>query len=297
MITQKTIMSNILVTGCDGQLGLELKELSENYSNYQMIFTDISKLDVTDHNSVKRYFNENDFDFVINCAAYTSVDKAEGEPYKASEINHLAVENLAKICKDRNIGLIHISTDYVFDGSGDIPYTENDNPNPHSIYGKTKLEGEIAIKAVNPMRSLIIRTSWLYSKFGNNFVTSMISRAKENKQISVVNDQIGSPTSAFELAKVILDIIPKIENKDVEVFHFSSSGECSWFDFAKEIFRVSDLDVDLQSISSADFSSVAPRPNYSTLNCYKIKNRFGISILDWKKSFNKIDFSSLAIEA
>jgi len=297
MITQKTIMSNILVTGCDGQLGLELKDLSENYPNYQMVFTDISKLNVTDHDAVKRYFNENDFDFVINCAAYTSVDKAEGEPYKANEVNHLAVENLAKICKDRDIGIIHISTDYVFDGNSDIPYTETDKPNPHSVYGKTKLEGELSLKAVNPSKSLIIRTSWLYSKLGKNFATSMISKAKENKQIRVVNDQIGSPTSAFDLAKVILDIIPKIENKDVEVFHFSSSGECSWFDFAKEIFGSSDFDVDLHSISSADFSSVAPRPNYSALNCEKIKNRFGISILDWKTSFKKVDFRSAGVEA
>lgn len=297
MITQKTIMSNILVTGCDGQLGLELKELSENYSNYQMVYTDISKLDLTEHDAVMRYFNENDFDFVINCAGYTIVDKAEGEPNKASEVNHFAVENLANICKYRNIGLIHISTDYVFDGNSDTPYTETDKPNPHSVYGKTKLEGELALKAINPMRSLIIRTSWLYSKFGNNFVSSIISRAKENKQIRVVNDQIGSPTSAFELAKVILEIIPKIENKDVEVFHFSSSGECSWFDFAKEIFRCIDIDINLESISSADFSSVAPRPKYSALNCDKIKTTFGISILDWKSSFNKIDFSSLAVEA
>ena len=297
MITQKTIMSNILVTGCNGQLGLEIKELSENYSNYQMVYTDISKLDLTEHDAVMRYFNENDFDFVINCAGYTIVDKAEVEPNKASEVNHFAVENLANICKYRNIGLIHISTDYVFDGNSDTPYTETDKPNPHSVYGKTKLEGELALKAINPMRSLIIRTSWLYSKFGNNFVSSIISRAKENKQIRVVNDQIGSPTSAFELAKVILEIIPKIENKDVEVFHFSSSGECSWFDFAKEIFRCIDLDINLESISSADFSSVAPRPKYSALNCDKIKTTFGISILDWKSSFNKIDFSSLAVEA
>ena len=290
-------MINILVTGCDGQLGLELKDLSENYPNYQMVFTGISKLDLTDHSCVKRYFKENEFDFVINCAAYTSVDKAEGEPHKASEVNHLAVKNLAKVCKDRNTGIIHISTDYVFDGNSDIPYTETDKPNPQSVYGKTKLEGELALKAVNPSRSIIIRTSWLYSKFGNNFVTSIISKAKENKQISVVNDQIGSPTSAFNLAKVILDIISKIENKDVEVFHFSSSGECSWFDFAKEIFRVSDLDVDLQSISSADFSSVALRPNHSALNCDKIKNKFGISILDWKTSFKKVDFRSAGVEA
>ena len=190
------------------------------------------------------------------------------------------------------MGLIHISTDYVFDGNSANPYTETEKPNPITVYGKTKLEGELALKAINPNRSLIIRTSWLYSKFGNNFVTSMISRAKENKQICVVNDQIGSPTSAFELAKVILDIIPKIENKDIEVFHFSSSGECSWYDFAKEIFLVSDFDVDLLPISSADFSSFALRPNYSVLNCEKIKNRFCISILDWKTSFKKINFSS-----
>ena len=297
MITQKIIMSNILVTGCDGQLGLELKELSENYPNYQLVFISKSKLDLTEHDAVKRYFKENGFDFVINCAAYTSVDKAEGEPCKASEVNHLAVDNLAKICKDRDIGLIHISTDYVFDGNGDIPYSETDKPNPQTVYGKSKLDGELSLKAVNPSKSLIIRTSWLYSKFGNNFATSMISKAKEDKQIRVVSDQIGSPTSAFDLAKVILDIIPKIENKDVEVFHFSSAGECSWFDFAKEIFGSSDFDVDLHSISSADFSSVAPRPNYSALNCEKIKNRFGISILDWKTSFKNVDFRSPVVEA
>lgn len=289
-------MVNILVTGANGQLGSEIREIAPNYRAYNFLFTDVDDLDITNHKAVKEFIESNKINVIINCAAYTAVDKAESEPEIADKINHLAVKNFAMLSKHNSIKLIHISTDYVFDGSSDKPYTETDKPNPQTVYGKTKLDGELAIQQINPVNSIIIRTSWVYSKYGNNFVKTMLRLAETKNEISVVADQIGSPTNAADLAKTILKIIPKIKNETVELFHYSNLGFCSWFDFAKEIFRYSDLDVDLKSISSNDFSSLAPRPKYSALNCDKIKNKFGISILDWKTSFNKIDFSSLAVE-
>lgn len=290
-------MVNILVTGANGQLGSEIREIARNYQGYNFLFTDVEDLDITIHSAVKKYVESNRINVIINCAAYTAVEKAESEPEIANKINHLAVNNFAKLSKENRIKLIHISTDYVFDGTNDKPYTETDKPNPLTVYGKTKLYGELAVQQINPANSIIIRTSWVYSKFGNNFVKTMFRLAKNNDQISVVSDQIGSPTNAADLAKMILKIISKISNETVELFHYSNEGFCSWFEFAKVIFKGRNLDLYLESISSNDFPSVAPRPNYSALNCEKIKKRFGFSILDWKTSFNKIDFSSLAVEA
>jgi dTDP-4-dehydrorhamnose reductase len=289
-------MVNILVTGANGQLGSELREIAPNYQGYNFLFTDVDDLDITNHKAVKEFIECNEINIIINCAAYTAVDKAESEPEIADKINHLAVKNFAKLSKHNSIKLIQISTDYVFDGSSDKPYTETDKPNPQTVYGKTKLDGELAIQQINPVNSIIIRTSWVYSKYSNNFMKTMLRLAETKNEISVVTDQIGSPTNAADLAKTILKIIPKIKNETVELFHYSNLGFCSWFDFAKEIFRYSDLDVDLKSISSNDFLSIATRPSYSVLNCEKIKNRFGVSILDWKTSFNKIDFSSQSVE-
>ena len=288
-------MVNILVTGANGQLGSEIRKIAANYQGYNFLFTDVDDLDITNHKAVKEFIESNEINVIINCAAYTAVDKAESEPEIADKINHLAVKNFAKLSKENSIKLIHISTDYVFDGNSDKPYTETDKPNPQTVYGKTKLDGEIAIQKINPANSIIIRTSWVYSKYGNNFVKTMLRLAETRDEISVVSDQIGSPTNAADLAQAILIILPKMSNETVEVFHYSNEGNCSWFEFATEIFKDSELDLDLQSISSYDFPSIALRPSFSTLDCVKIKKKFSISILDWKTSFKEIDFTSVDV--
>ena len=196
------------MTGGNGQLGSEIKELSSSFTNDSFFFTDTSNLDITNHAVVAAFIKTNNIDVIVNCAAYTAVDKAESEPELADAINHLAVKNLAIIAKERGAKLIHISTDYVFDGTGHKPYVETDIPNPQSVYGQTKLDGELAIQAVNPSNSIIIRTSWVYSNFGSNFVKTMLRLGKEHEKINVVSDQVGSPTYAGDLAKVILEILP-----------------------------------------------------------------------------------------
>ena len=224
-------MNNILVTGGNGQLGSELKELASNFPDYNFLFTDVSNLDITAHKEVRLFVERNNINVIINCAEYTAVDKAESEHEIPDAINHLAVANFAQIAKDKNIKLIHISTDYVFDGTNNKPYLETDTPNPQSVYGKTKLDGELAMRKINPANSIIIRTSWVYSRFGNNFLKTMLRLAETRDEISVVADQIGSPTSATDLAKAILTILPMVHNKTVEIFHYSNEGLCSWYDF------------------------------------------------------------------
>ena len=243
-------MYKILVTGAAGQLGKEIQVISSLYSDYNIVFVDSKALDITNHNKVKTYIENNQFNVIINCAAYTAVDKAESEPKLANAVNHLAVKNLAKIAKDNNIRLIHVSTDYVFDGSKSTPYTETDVTNPKSVYGQTKLDGELATKEINASKSIIIRTSWLYSQFGNNFVKTMLRLGKERDTLSVVSDQVGCPTNAADLAKVILDCIPKIKNDKTEVYHFSNNGVCSWYDFAKAIFTLSGVEINVKPINT-----------------------------------------------
>ena len=279
-------MNNILVTGGNGQLGSELKELVLNYPDYNFLFTDVSDLDIKAHNETREFIISNNINTIINCAAYTDVDKAESEPELADAINHLAVANFAKIAKENNIKLIHISTDYIFDGTSDKPYVETDKPNPKSIYGKTKLDGELAIQAVNPVNSIIIRTSRVHSKNGNNFVNTMLRLAEIKDEISVVDDQIASPTNASDLAKAILTILPNISNKTVEVFHYTNEGVCSWYDFAKAIFEVEGIAIKVNPIESKQYSSPANRPFYSVLNKGKIKDVYQIKILNWRKSLN-----------
>ena len=201
-------MNNILVTGGNGQLGSELREIAPNYQDYNFLFTDVKDLDITNHSAVAAFVESNDITVIINCAAYTAVDKAESEQDLSDAINHLAVANFAQIAKDNNIKLIHISTDYVFDGTNHKPYVETDIPNPQSVYGKTKLDGELAMQQINPANSIIIRTSWVYSKFGNNFVKTMLRLAETRDEISVVADQIGTPTNAADLADAILKYLP-----------------------------------------------------------------------------------------
>jgi dTDP-4-dehydrorhamnose reductase len=200
------------------------------------------------------------------------------------QLNHLAVANFSEIAKKNNIKLVHISTDYVFDGTNKKPYKEIDVPNPQSVYGQTKLDGELAMQKINPANSIIIRTSWVYSKFGNNFVKTMLRLAETRDEISVVADQIGSPTNAADLAKAILTILPKISNETLELFHYSNEGVCSWYDFAKAIFEIKEVPIKVNPIKSSDYQTLAFRPFYSVLDKKKIKNIYGVRIPNWRES-------------
>jgi dTDP-4-dehydrorhamnose reductase len=281
-------MNNILVTGSNGQLGSEIREIALNHSEYNFLFTDVSDLDITNHIEVAELIKNNKINVIINCAAYTAVDKAESEPELSNAINHLATANLARISRDNNIKLIHISTDYVFDGTNHKPYVEKDIPNPQSIYGKTKLDGEIAMQQINPANSVIIRTSWVYSKFGNNFVKTMLRIAETRDEISVVADQIGTPTNASDLGKAILTILPLIKNKNVEVFHYSNEGVCSWYDFVKTIFEIKGILIKVNSIESVEYPTPATRPYYSVLNKSLIKQKYNLKIPYFKDSLENI---------
>jgi dTDP-4-dehydrorhamnose reductase len=279
-------MNNILVTGGNGQLGSELKELAPNYPDYIFFFRDVKDLDICNHNAVRCFLITNNIDTIINCAAYTAVDKAETEPELSNAINHLAVANFAQISKEKNIKLIHISTDYAFDGTNHKPYVEADTPNPQSVYGETKLDGELAMRKTNPANSIIIRTSWVYSKFGNNFVKTMLRLAETRDEINVVADQIGTPTNAADLAQAILTILPKLKNEEVELFHYSNEGVCSWYDFALAIFTIKGILTKVNPIESKKYPTPAKRPYYSVLNKAKIKNQFNIKISHWEHSLN-----------
>ena len=277
-------MNNILVTGGNGQLGSELREIAPNHQDYNFLFTDVKDLDITNHSAVAAFIKSNNINVIINCAAYTAVDKAEEQKDIANAINHLAVANFAQIAKDKNIRLIHISTDYVFDGTNHKPYVETDIPNPQSVYGQTKLDGELAMQQINPANSIIIRTSWVYSKFGNNFVKTMLRLAETRDEISVVADQVGTPTNAADLAKAILTILPQISNETVELFHYSNEGVCSWYDFAISIFKNKNLKLKVNAIESKDFKSPVQRPFYSVLNKSKIKQNFELDNNHWEES-------------
>ena len=277
-------MSNILVTGGNGQLGSEIKELSISCTNGSFFFTDVSDLDITNYTAVAAFIKTNSIDVIVNCAAYTAVDKAESEPELADAINHLAVKNLAIIARERGAKLIHISTDYVFDGTGHKPYVETDTPNPQSVYGQTKLDGELAMQAINPANSIIIRTSWVYSNFGSNFVKTMLRIGQEHKEISVVSDQIGSPTYACDLAKAILEILPQIKNEQVAIYHFANSGTCSWSEFAKAIFKIKGMDVRVIDIPTSQYPTLAKRPQYSVMLTDKIRMNHNLQVPMWRDS-------------
>jgi len=222
---------NILVTGSNGQLGLEIKTLYSSYE-YKFYFTDRKILDITNQNDIRKYIINNNIDIIINCAAYTAVDKAEEDFENADKVNSIAVRNLAILSNEFGIKLIHISTDYVFDGENFKPYTEDDITNPNGIYGQTKLDGENAMIEYNLTNSIIIRTSWVYSSFGNNFVKTMLRLGKEKDELGVIFDQVGTPTYARDLAKTILDILPNIKNDKTEIYNYSNKGVLSWYDFA-----------------------------------------------------------------
>lgn len=279
-------MINILITGATGQLGAEIQTLSSSYSNYTFLFTTKKELDISNEIALNQFCTHHKINVIINCAAYTAVDKAENEPTLANIVNHIAVRNLAIQAKEKNIKLIHVSTDYVFNGENFKPYLEDDIPNPQNYYGKVKLAGEEAIKEVNPKDSIIIRTSWLYSSHGNNFVKTMLRLGKEKDSLSVVFDQIGTPTYAGDLAKAILDIVPNITNYHVKIYHYSNEGVLSWYDFAKEIMKMAKLTCKILPIETKDYPTPAKRPHYSVLNKNKIKDDFGLQIPYWKDSLS-----------
>ena len=280
-------MTSILVTGANGQLGSEIKDLAGNYPDLDFTYIDIEDLDLTDSSAVKSFMDAESFDFCINCAAYTAVDKAEDEPEKAKSVNVDAVLNLANSCRKHEVLMIHLSTDYVFNGKAYKPYGEQDETGPQSVYGATKLEGEKAL-AASGAPYLIIRTSWLYSAYGNNFVKTMRRLGVEKPNLTVVADQVGTPTNAADLARAILELMPMIMVADSgSIFHYSNEGVASWYDFARAVMQFSQLDCEVQPIESKDFPAKASRPFYSVLNKTKIKSRFDLQIPHWQDSLKK----------
>lgn len=277
-------MYNILVTGANGQLGSEIRELAASYPQHHFFFTDVDTLDITDKKAIASFIEENKITAIFNCAAYTAVDKAESEPKLADKINHIAVQYMAEAAKVYYCKFIHISTDYIFDGTNYKPYNEEDKPNPQSVYGSTKLAGELAMQKINPENAIIIRTSWVYSSFGNNFVKTMLRLGKEKQELGVIFDQIGTPTYAGDLAKTMLEILPKIKNEEVEVFHYSNEGVCSWYDFAKAIFEFTNTDCKVNPISTAQYPTAAKRPHYSVFDKAKIKESYNVDIPNWNDS-------------
>ena len=283
----KTKIKSVVVTGANGQLGSELQQLAPNHPELNFTFVTRQEVDLSDSNAIKSWFADKQFDVIINCAAYTAVDKAETEPDLAQAINATAVATLAKIAKDQDCSLIHISTDYVFAGENYRPYQESDSTNPQGIYGASKLAGEQALLNINPPKSIIIRTAWVYSQFGNNFVKTMLRLGKERSELGVIYDQIGSPTSARDLAAAILSIVqhPNLESlTGTEIYHYSNEGVCSWYDFAKAIFNYSGLSCLLKPIETKDYPTPAKRTHYSVLNKAKIKHDFDITIPYWQDS-------------
>lgn len=278
----------VLVTGANGQLGQSLQFIAPKYPDIQFIFCDLSKLDITNLNSIKQLFEQYKPNFCINAAAYTAVDKAESEPEKADLINVVGAKNLAEVCKEFDTILLHISTDFVFDGTKDSPYTENDFPNPTGVYGQTKLDGEKAIQETWH-KHFIIRTSWVYSQFGNNFMKTMLRLASERDKLSVVNDQIGTPTNAVDLAEVLIQIIKFCHAEFISaslfgIYNFSNEGQCSWYDFAKKIFEFNNVTINLEPIPTTSFPTPAKRPAYSVLDKSKLKNTFGVKVMSWETS-------------
>jgi dTDP-4-dehydrorhamnose reductase len=277
----------ILVTGGDGQLGSALKKLAGNSKDHNFTFIDVGDLDITDSSGMAAFLAAHKPGILINCAAYTAVDKAETETDRAMAVNATAPGEMARICSETGILLIHISTDYVFDGRSYKPYKETDPVNPVSVYSKSKLEGEIRILQEN-VKGIIIRTSWLYSEYGQNFVKTILKKGKELGKLKVVYDQVGGPTYASDLAKAILDILPEIANtRSMEVYHYANEGVISWYDFAHAIIEISGIDCILEPIETKEYPTPAARPSYSVFNKTKFKERFGITIPYWRTSLKE----------
>ncbi|MEW7279399.1 dTDP-4-dehydrorhamnose reductase [Aquimarina sp. 2201CG1-2-11] len=274
------------MTGSNGQLGKCIQKIEEEYPSLSFCFVDSKELNIGQESLVRNFFKGKFFDFVINCAAYTNVDKAEKEAEKAFLVNAEGVKNLAEVCKQNNSTLIHISTDYVFDGEKQTPYTECDLTNPINIYGKSKRDGEKHIEEVLE-KYFIIRTSWLYSEFGHNFFKTIIKKSESEQQLSIITSEIGTPTNANDLVDFIMHLI-KNQSKKHGIYNYSNLGEATWYDFAKEILRVfSKLD-SVQLKKTDNYITFARRPRYSVLEKEKVKSTFDLTIPDWKKSLENL---------
>ncbi len=287
LLTSIEIMAmNILITGANGQLGNEMQLVLKDNADFKFFTTDVAELDITDKSAIDRYIQNNDIKLIINCAAYTAVDKAEDDIELCTKLNIEAPENLASLALKYGTKLIHISTDYVFNGLNHKPYNEDDIPNPDSVYGSTKLAGERAIQSILP-NAIIIRTSWLYSVHGRNFVKTMLELGKTKESLKVVADQVGTPTYAGDLAQAIYQIISS--GKWIPgIYHFSNEGACSWYDFTKVIHHMSGIkDCKVFPVPSSEYPTKAKRPFYSVLDKGKIKKSFGIEIPFWMDSLEK----------
>ena len=285
MEKKSSSQKNILITGANGQIGQEFQQLEKNFPSLNFLFVSKNELSIADENAVNTFFKNKQIDICINCAAYTAVDKAETDKETAIAVNAIAVGYLAKACKNHNAKFIHISTDYVFDGKGIKPFTENDQTNPVNFYGQTKLSGELNAIKENE-ETIIIRTAWVYSSFGNNFVKTMIRLMNERESIGVVNDQYGCPTFAADLAQAIMQIIVG-NNFIAGIYHYSNKGKISWYDFAKEISQQINSHCVVNEITTSQFPTPAARPSYSVLDTSKIAETFNITITEWKESLQK----------
>jgi len=270
----------ILITGGKGQMGLTLSKV---LPAKKTLFTDMDTLDVSNYDAVEKCIRENGITCVINCAGFTDVDACEKQIDKAYAVNALGARNIAMAAAKHKASVIHMSTDYIFDGNNSRPYTENDKPNPLSVYGQTKLEGELFVLK-NATDCVVLRTSWLYSEYGKNFVKSIISLARKQKEIRVIYDQIGSPTYAGDLAHIIEGLIPVVKNGLKKIYHYSNEGVCAWYGFAREIITLKGIDCEVLPTESQDYPSSAKRPHYSVLSKAKIKKDFGIKIPYWRDS-------------
>ena len=277
-------MLNVLITGSNGQVGLELRLLHKKYKNFNWFFTDSSILDITSKSELELFLKKVMIDVIVNCAAFTNVELAEDNVESSNLVNNLAVRNLSLLSKKYRIELIHLSTDAVFDGKSDVPYLEDDTCNPLGVYAKTKRKGEEQLISINPINSIILRTSWVYSEYGSNFLKTMLKVLFLQEEVDVIYDQIGTPTYAKDLAEVIVKLIPNIDNENVEIYHYSNDGSASWYDFAKEINLALKEECKINPIKTEEYLSKVCRPHFSVLNKDKIINKFNINIPYWKDS-------------
>ena len=281
---------NILVTGSNGQLGSEIKDLATNYKDINFFFMDLPELNICNAEALNTFILNQNINAVINCAAYTAVDQAEEDPEIAEQVNAKGVLNLVNALKKVNGKLIHISTDYVFDGNSFLPYQESDEVNPIGVYGNTKRSGELV--ALNSgIDALVMRTSWLYSAYGNNFVKTMLKLGHDRDELGVIFDQVGTPTNASDLAKICLDILSDVSSVNIstkgKIYHYSNEGVTSWYDFATAIMELGSLDCKVRPIETKDYPTPAKRPHFSVLNKSKIKKDFNIEIPYWRDSLEK----------
>ena len=278
-------MNIILITGSHGQLGNEMQQAAKSFPAFNYLYTDIEDLDICDRAALNAFVKANKVNIIVNCAAYTAVDKAEDDVELCYKINSDAVRNIGEVASENNLKVVQISTDYVFDGTNHIPYTEDQPVCPDTVYGKSKLAGEQALMA-SCKDAVIIRTAWLYSSFGNNFVKTMIKLGTERDSLNVIFDQIGSPTYAADLAHAILKVLSH-ETFVPGIYHFSDEGVCSWYDFTKTIHRIAGITCDVHPIETKDYPARTPRPHYSVLNKAKIKSTYGIVIPHWEESLER----------